>query len=113
MRCGFLALCSLLAASATTSLPAGFSVLDPKSYQGHLQSDLQWCTNNVPFIDLEDPDILTAYYYRWRSYKKHITQTPDGWVITEFLPKVSWAGKDDTIPAGTVNQRQAANMRGE
>ena len=28
---------------------------------------------------------------------KHIKQTPDGFIITEFLPQVGWAGKHNTI----------------
>ncbi|MCY3023315.1 MAG: hypothetical protein NTW87_30420, partial [Planctomycetota bacterium] len=36
-------------------------------------------------------------YFRWWTYRKHIKQTPDGFVITEFLPKVSWAGKHNSI----------------
>lgn len=37
------------------------------------------------------------YYFRWWTFRKHIKQTPDGFVITEFLPDVSWAGKYNTI----------------
>ena len=31
------------------------------------------------------------------TYRKHIKQTPDGFVITEFLPQVSWSKKYNTI----------------
>ena len=42
----------------------------------------------------------TAYYYRWRAFRKHVKWTDgDGWVMTEFLPYVSWAGRHNTIPA--------------
>ena len=44
-------------------------------------------------------DVEAAFYYRWREYRKHLNNTPDGWVVTEFLPNVPWAGKDNTIPA--------------
>jgi hypothetical protein len=49
-----------------------------------------------------DKDIETTYYFRWWTYRKHIEQTPDGFIITEFLPHVPWAGKDNSIdcPAG-------------
>ena len=55
-------------------------------------------------IDVPElPDVETAFYYRWRSYKKHIqygsSPTWSGWVVTEFLPQVPWAGKFNTIPA--------------
>jgi hypothetical protein len=29
--------------------------------------------------------------------RKHIQKSPNGYVITEFLPKVYWAGKYNTI----------------
>ena len=42
-------------------------------------------------------DIEEIYYFRWWTFRKHIKQTPDGFVITEFLPPVPWAGKYNTI----------------
>ncbi len=32
-------------------------------------------------------------YFRWWTFRKHLKRTPDGFVITEFLPPVGWAGK--------------------
>jgi hypothetical protein len=57
---------------------------------------------NIPFFQCPDEDLERTYYFRWWTYRKHIRQTADGWVITEFLPKVSWSAKDNTIccPAG-------------
>ena len=68
-----------------------------------------WAEANVPFIDVTPADgaagaaaakaLLATYYYRWRSYKKHIKWTSDGWVLTEFLPYVPWSGRHNAIPA--------------
>jgi hypothetical protein len=57
---------------------------------------------NIPYFECPDKDIEKTYYFRWWVYRKHIKQTPDGFVITEFLPEVPWAGKYNTIscPAG-------------
>jgi hypothetical protein len=57
---------------------------------------------NIPFFDCPDKEIEEVYYYRWWTFRKHIKQTPDGYVITEFMPAVSWAGKYNSIscPAG-------------
>jgi len=57
----------------------------------------EWMAENIPFFDASDTEMVRAYYFRWWSYRKHLKQTPDGWVITEFLPDVPWAGKDNTI----------------
>jgi hypothetical protein len=61
-----------------------------------------WMVANVPLFDCPDPDISEIYHFRWWTFRKHIKQTEDGFVITEFLPKVSWSGKHNTIccPAG-------------
>jgi hypothetical protein len=49
-----------------------------------------------------DSSVERTYYFRWWVYRKHIKETPGGFVITEFLPDVPWSGKYNTIscPAG-------------
>ena len=63
---------------------------------------LEFLQGNIPLFDCPDEDIRRTYYYRWWSYRKHVKQTPDGYVVTEFLPQVSWSGKHNAIncPAG-------------
>ncbi len=57
---------------------------------------------NIPLFECADKVIERTYYFRWWTYRKHVKKTPDGFVITEFLPKVGWSGKHNTIscPAG-------------
>lgn len=52
---------------------------------------------NIPLFECPDEDMQRTYYFRWWTYRKHVKDTPDGYVITEFLPKVGWAGKHNTI----------------
>ncbi|MCQ2390721.1 MAG: LamG domain-containing protein [Kiritimatiellae bacterium] len=61
-----------------------------------------WMAANVPRFECPDKEIERTYYFRWWTYRKHIRQIPAGWVVTEFLPKVSWSGPHNTIvcPAG-------------
>jgi len=61
-----------------------------------------WMAGNVPRFECPDKELEEIYHFRWWTYRKHIKETPDGFVITEFLPKVSWSGKHNTIscPAG-------------
>ncbi|MCL3779796.1 T9SS type A sorting domain-containing protein [Prolixibacteraceae bacterium JC049] len=56
-----------------------------------------WMQQNIPFFECPDEDIEQIYYYRWWVYRKHIKQTPMGFVITEFLPEVGHAKKYNTI----------------
>ena len=56
----------------------------------------------VPKFECPDAAINRTYAYRWQAFGRHCDKTPDGWVITEFLPKVTWSGPHNTIvcPAG-------------
>ncbi|MHC4666459.1 MAG: MGH1-like glycoside hydrolase domain-containing protein [Planctomycetota bacterium] len=52
---------------------------------------------NIPLLECRDREIEEIYYFRWWSYRKHIRDTNDGFVIDEFRPKVGWSGKHNTI----------------
>ena len=52
---------------------------------------------NVPTFECPDGEIERAYYFRWWTYRKHLKKTPEGWVVTEFLPKVNWSGPHNAI----------------
>ncbi|MCP4451204.1 MAG: hypothetical protein GY809_07060, partial [Planctomycetes bacterium] len=54
-------------------------------------------TQNVQRFECPDQAFERTFYFRWWTYRKHIKMTPDGYVITEFLPKVPWSGKYNTI----------------
>lgn len=53
--------------------------------------------DNIPVFDCPDKELERTYYFRWWTFRKHIKSTPEGYVITEFLPDVPWAGKYNTI----------------
>lgn len=52
---------------------------------------------NIPLFECPDPDLEEIYYFRWWTFRKHLRSTSDGYVITEFLPDVCWAGKHNSI----------------
>lgn len=56
----------------------------------------------IPLVELADKTIEEIYYFRWHTYCQQIKKTPRGYVVTEFLPDVPWAGAYNTIncPAG-------------
>jgi hypothetical protein len=56
-----------------------------------------WMVRTIPFFECPDPEVEAIYYFRWWSFRKHIRQTPQGFVITEFLTPVSHAGEFNTI----------------
>ena len=56
-----------------------------------------WMEENVPHFTCSDKEIEETYYFRFWTFRKHIKTTPDGRVITEFLPPVPWAGRHNVI----------------
>ncbi len=58
----------------------------------------EFLTDKIPLLDCPDKELERTYYFRWWTYRKHVKQTPDGYVITEFLPPVGWAQKYNGIP---------------
>ncbi|HBE42758.1 MAG TPA: hypothetical protein DDW27_16455 [Bacteroidales bacterium] len=81
-----------------------FNQIDEELYKQYYPNDQaeQFLKKNIPYFNCPDKELEKTYYFRWWTYRKHIKNTPDGFVITEFLPDVPWAGKYNTIscPAG-------------
>jgi predicted GH43/DUF377 family glycosyl hydrolase len=81
-----------------------FNEHDEELYVQHVPNAQTWkfLKANIPLFECPDKDFERTYYFRWWTYRKHIKKTPDGFVITEFLPSVPWSGKYNTIscPAG-------------
>lgn len=59
----------------------------------------EWMKREIPIFECPDKVIEQAYYFRWWTYRKHIKSTPEGHIITEFLPDVPWSGKYNSINA--------------
>jgi alpha-L-fucosidase 2 len=57
----------------------------------------QWIAQNAPLFDCPDKNFERIYYYRWWTFRKHLHDTSDGTVITEFLAPVGHAGPHNTI----------------
>lgn len=78
---------------------AGFCSNDHELYRQHIPNDraAAWMDRNIPLFECPDKEIEEIYYFRWWTFRKHLKETPDGFVITEFLPPVPWAGMHNTI----------------
>lgn len=81
-----------------------FNKSDNELYKQHIPNNkaFEFLIENIPLIDIPDKALEETYYFRWWTFRKHIKSTEDGFVITEFLPNVSWSMKHNTIncPAG-------------
>ena len=60
---------------------------------------LDWLRENAPRIECPDAAIESAFYFRLWTFRKHVKPTPDGVVVTEFLPPVPWDSLHNVIVA--------------
>jgi len=76
-----------------------FNAHDHELYEGYISNDSAWSflKDNIPLLDCPDKNLELTYYFRWWTYRKHVKKTPDGFIITEFLPQVYWSGKYNSI----------------
>lgn len=77
-----------------------FNTEDNELYRlGEFSNEKAWefLAENIPFFDSPDKQLEETYYFRWWTYRKHIRNTPAGYIITEFLPDVGWAGQYNSI----------------
>lgn len=76
-----------------------FNSGDEELYRQYIPNEkaIAFLDSTIPLLDLPDKTIEETYYFRWWTFRKHIRKIPDGFVITEFLPDVPWAGKYNTI----------------
>lgn len=75
------------------------NLINKQKFSARFGEDFHWFTENIPFFECPEPEIEKIYYFRWQVFHKHIKPTPDGFVVTEFLPEVHWVGKHNTISA--------------
>lgn len=95
-----------------------FPVLKPAAFAHHVEhfnamenenwtnfisnaASWDWLRANIPFFECPDREIEEMYYFRWWSFRKHLEQTTNGFVFTEFLTPVKHAGIDNTISCAT------------
>ena len=56
-----------------------------------------WMRNNIPLFTCPDPEVEQIYYFRWWVFRKHVKQTPAGFIVTEFLQPVKHAGEYNAL----------------
>jgi hypothetical protein len=86
------------------SFAAEFSVLNPASFSNYLAhfnamedenvtnfisnaNSWNWLQREIPMFECPDHEVEEMYYFRWWSFRKHLEQTPGGFVFTEFLTR--------------------------
>lgn len=111
LRCSTIAMCWLVslyaAADDTSILPRDhsrrfverFNAADDE-YVVNLIPNSQaadWIAEQAPRFDCPSSRFVETFYFRWWTLRKHIKDTPQGRVLTEFITPVSHAGAYNTI----------------
>jgi len=89
----------VLGDDALRSWVARFNADDEEIYTNAVSNAeaADFLADAVPRFECPDRELERVYWFRWWTYRKHLKKTPGGWVVTEFLPDVPWAGKYNTI----------------
>ena len=76
-----------------------FNSIDTETVKNYIPNDkaFDWLSQNIPLFECPDTTIEKIYYYRWWTFRKHLKQTPDGFVFTEFITPVNHGGKYNTV----------------
>ncbi len=76
-----------------------FNKIDTETVKNYVTNDqaYEFLSKNAPLFECPDSTIEKIYYYRWWAFRKHLKQTPDGFVFTEFITQVNHAGKYNTV----------------
>ena len=76
-----------------------FNEQDEELFRQHVSNEeaCAWMKEQIPYFECSDAEAEETWYFRWWVYRKHIKKTPEGFIITEFLPDVPWAGAYNSI----------------
>lgn len=76
-----------------------FNTMEPEGIVNFIPNSesRDWLAGNIPFFECPDKDFEEIYYFRWWTLRKHIKQTEDGFVYSEFITPIGHAGKHNTI----------------
>jgi hypothetical protein len=76
-----------------------FNAIDQEDVKNFITNDqaADWLSKNIPLFECPDSILQQTYYYRWWAYRKHLKQTPDGFIFTEFITKANHATMHNAI----------------
>ena len=89
----------ILTPSAFAAHIARFNSMEDENITNFISNaqSFDWLTANIPRFECPDREAEEIYYFRWWSFRKHLQQTTNGFVFTEFLVPMKHAGAHNTI----------------
>jgi hypothetical protein len=105
---------ALTAPAIAATARAADPLLDPEQFRHHIElfnamvpedpvtsvpnaEAWPWMRRNIPFFTCPDAATEQIYYYRWWTYRKAISATPAGHIVTEFVKPVAHAGEYNAL----------------
>lgn len=90
---------TILSASQFKAYVDVFNSLDEEDVRNFITNEnaFGFLSENVPLLECPDSIIQQTYYYRWWTFRKHLKQTPDGFIFTEFITPVGHASIHNAI----------------
>jgi len=66
-----------------------FNAMEDENVTNYISNarSLTWLQTEIPRFECPDPEVEEMYYFRWWSFRKHLEQTPNGFVFSEFLTR--------------------------
>ncbi len=68
---------------------AHFNAMEDENVTNAISNEQSWSwlEKEIPFFECPDREVEQMYYYRWWSFRKHLEQTTNGFVFSEFLTR--------------------------
>lgn len=94
---------------------AKFNAVDEERKFGDIANSeaARWLEDHAPLLECPEPVLEEIFDFRYWTFRKHIRTTPEGQIVTEFLPDVPWAGAYNSINAAAgFHFREGRWLRG-
>ncbi|MBQ4321831.1 MAG: hypothetical protein IJC35_06275, partial [Oscillospiraceae bacterium] len=94
---------------------AKFNAADEERKFGDIANSeaARWLEDHAPLLECPEPVLEEIFDFRYWTFRKHIRTTPEGQIVTEFLPDVPWAGAYNSINAAAgFHFREGRWLRG-
>lgn len=83
-----------------------FNSLDSEDVKNYVSNadTYHWLSENIPLFECPDSAVQKIYYYRWWTLRKHLKQTPNGYIFTEFIIPMKHGGLYNAISSAVGHQ---------
>ena len=82
---------AILNPGAFSNCVAHFNAMEDENVTNFISNadSWSWLQKEIPFFECSDREVEEMYYFRWWSFRKHLEQTTNGFVFTEFLTRAA------------------------